>query len=150
MPGFTNYYCARSVRTGRVLGDGAALHPVVHRALKLLSEGDCERDLGELAKTCGASAAHLSRTFHRQIGVPLSRYRNSLRLARVWSNASSRRFRQLRAILQGFRQTYGRGPRLAYDKITGPKSKDPNKAPLFNMRLSEFDSRQSSHSHFEH
>jgi transcriptional regulator GlxA family with amidase domain len=30
------------------------------------------------------SEAHLSRTFHRQIGVSLTHYRNSIRLGRFW------------------------------------------------------------------
>src|SRR2546427_757952 len=76
--------CWRSQGTGKVLGDAVALHPAVGRALKLLSEGDWEHDLGRLAKACGVSEAYLSRTFSRQVGVPLSRYRNSLRLSRFW------------------------------------------------------------------
>jgi methylphosphotriester-DNA--protein-cysteine methyltransferase len=64
--------------------DAVALHPAVRRALKLLSEDVNEQDLAELAKACGTSKSYLSRTFHRQIGVPLNRYRNSLRLARFF------------------------------------------------------------------
>lgn len=69
----------------RLAGGGSAvpvsLHPVVLRALKLLNEDGREWSLGELAKASGASKSSLSRIFHRQIGVPLSRYRNSLRLS---------------------------------------------------------------------
>ena len=36
----------RSQRTGKVLGDAVALHPAVRQALKLLSEGEWEHDLG--------------------------------------------------------------------------------------------------------
>jgi methylphosphotriester-DNA--protein-cysteine methyltransferase len=60
------------------------MHPAVRRALKLLTENDEDQSLDELAKACGASKSYLSRTFHRQIGIPLSRYRNSLRMARFF------------------------------------------------------------------
>ncbi len=76
--------CWRSQRTGQVMGDAVSLHPAVHRAIKLLSEGNWHKDLAQLAKACGVSEAHLSRTFHRQVGVSLTRYRNSLRLSRFW------------------------------------------------------------------
>jgi len=69
----------------RLGGGGSAIpvsvHPVVLRALKLLNENGRTWSLGELAKASGASKSSLSRIFHRQIGVPLSRYRNSLRLS---------------------------------------------------------------------
>lgn len=70
--------------TGKATGNSVALHPAVRRALKLLSENENEQDLAELAKACGTSKSYLSRTFHKQIGVPLNRYRNSLRLARFF------------------------------------------------------------------
>lgn len=64
--------------------DAVALHPAVHRSLKLLSEDDVGQSLGMLAKDCGVSKAYLSRMFHRQIGVALNEYRNTLRLARFF------------------------------------------------------------------
>jgi AraC-like DNA-binding protein len=63
----------------------ANLHPVVRRALDCINE-DNTLDLHGLSRLCGASEAHLSRTFHQQIGVTLSRYRNSLRLSQFWEN----------------------------------------------------------------
>jgi AraC-like DNA-binding protein len=75
--------CWRSQLTGKGTRDATDLHPVVRRALKLLSEGDTAQNIGELAKACGASKAYLSRMFSRQLGVPMRRYRNSLRLSRV-------------------------------------------------------------------
>jgi len=130
--------CWRSMRTGKVLGDGVALHPVVHRALKLLSEADCERDIGELAKACGASAGHLSRTFRRQIGVPLSRYRNSLRLARFWNQrqqseqktlieaAYAAGFGSYAQFYKVFRYAHGRGPRACLTpKLRNQKPMSP-------------------------
>jgi AraC-like DNA-binding protein len=115
--------CWRSQRTGRVLGDAVALHPAVRRALKLLSEDDWEQDFDQLAKACGASEAYLSRTFHRQIGVPLSRYRNSLRLSRFWERyrqpeqktlaeaAYASGFGSYAQFYKVFTQTYGNGPK---------------------------------------
>jgi AraC-like DNA-binding protein len=76
--------CWRSQRTGKVFGQSVALHPIVRRALKLLSEAEGEQSLSQLARDCGASEAHLSRTFHNQIGVSLSQCRNSMRLSRFW------------------------------------------------------------------
>jgi AraC-like DNA-binding protein len=76
--------CWRSQRAGKVFGQSVALHPIVRRALKLLGESEGEQSLSELARACGASEAHLSRTFRNQVGVPLSRYRNSMRLSRFW------------------------------------------------------------------
>jgi hypothetical protein len=75
--------CWRSQLMGKGTRDAIDLHPVVRRALKLLSEGDTAQNIGELAKACGASKAYLSRMFSRQLGVPMRRYRNSLRLSRV-------------------------------------------------------------------
>jgi len=67
---------------GKALGADVALHPSVRRALEVLADGGDEGSLAAIARRCGASPAYLSRTFHRQIGVPLSRYRNSVLLAR--------------------------------------------------------------------
>ena len=115
--------CWRSQRTGRVLGDPVALHPAVRRALRVLSEDGWSRDLGELAEACGVSESYLSRTFRRQIGVPLSRYRNSLRLSRFWEEYRQPEQKTLAEAVYAagfgsyaqfykvFTQAYGRGPR---------------------------------------
>jgi AraC-like DNA-binding protein len=113
----------RSQRGGKVRGDAIPLHPAVGRALKLLSEGEWEADLGSLAKACGASEAHLSRTFHHEVGVPISRYRNSLRLARFWEHYRQPEkttlteamyaagFGSYAQFYKVFVKEYGRGPR---------------------------------------
>jgi AraC-like DNA-binding protein len=64
--------------------DAIALHPAVRRALKLLGEPGAKQDLETLARFSGTSVSFLSRKFHMQIGVPLNRYRNSLRLSRFF------------------------------------------------------------------
>lgn len=62
-----------------------SLHPVVRKVLELLDVEYEDQDLETLAKHCHVSAAYLSRTFAKEVGVSLSRYRNSLKLARFWS-----------------------------------------------------------------
>lgn len=113
----------RSRRTGKLLGDAVALHPTVSRALKLLSESEGRQDLATLAKSCGASECYLSRIFHRQIGVSLTRYRNSLRLSRFWEQyrqpeqktfaeaVYAAGFGSYAQFYKVFTQAYGRGPR---------------------------------------
>lgn len=76
--------CWRCHRAGRVGESAVALHPAVRRALDFLSGGGPEPGMAELARRCGVTSTHLSRLFHRQVGVPLVRYRNSLRLGRFW------------------------------------------------------------------
>jgi AraC-like DNA-binding protein len=58
------------------------LHPSVRKALTLLSKGESVNDLSRIASQCGLSNAYLSRLFRRQVGVPLTHYRNSVRLTR--------------------------------------------------------------------
>jgi len=115
--------CWRSTRTGNALGGSVALHPAVQRALRLLSEGQWEEDLGKLARACGVSESYLSRTFRRQVGVPLSRYRNSLRISRFWREyrqpvqktlaeaVYAAGFGSYAQFYKVFTQAYGRGPR---------------------------------------
>jgi methylphosphotriester-DNA--protein-cysteine methyltransferase len=76
--------CWRCQRGGQASGRAVALHPAVAKALALLSESTGGLDLGRLAVRCGASATHLSRMFARQVGVPLSGYRNAVRLERFF------------------------------------------------------------------
>jgi AraC-like DNA-binding protein len=115
--------CWRSLRTGRALGEATLLHPAVRKALKLLSEVDWGERLSDLAEQCGVSEAYLSRTFHRQIGVPLSRYRNSLRLSQFWEiyrqpgertvadAVYAAGFGSYAQFYKVFAEAYGQGPR---------------------------------------
>jgi len=116
--------CWRCQR-GRLAADGAVeLHPAVRKALELLGDGTWEEDLARLAKHCGVSEAYLSRVFARQVGVPLSRYRNSTRLGRFLELRRAARGRKTLTELayeagfgsyaQFFKiyvQAYGQGPR---------------------------------------
>ena len=98
------------------------LHPAVRKAIDWI---DRETDLnGNLIyKHCGVSESYLSRIFHKQVGVPLSRYRNSVRLGRFWEmyrnkeNANmmeaafSAGFGSYAQFFRVFREAYGNGPR---------------------------------------
>jgi methylphosphotriester-DNA--protein-cysteine methyltransferase len=115
--------CWRSKLTGKVTRDATALHSSVRRALKILSDGDSEQKLETLAKSCGASKSYLSRTFHRQVGVPINHYRNSLRLSRFFEQyqqsdqktiteaAYAAGFGSYAQFYKVFTRAYGRGPR---------------------------------------
>jgi AraC-like DNA-binding protein len=115
--------CWRYQGEGRAGGVPVALHPAVRRALRLLSEKDNGEDLQELAERCYVSKAYLSRIFHRQIGVPLTQYRNSLRLSRFFEAYGgperntltdamySAGFGSYSQFYKVFQRAYGVGPR---------------------------------------
>jgi len=115
--------CWRSRQTGSALGEAVTLHPAVARALEVLAAGEWESGQQELAKSCGVSEAYLSRVFHRQVGVPLTQYRNSLRLSRFWECYRQRDQKTITEAMYAagfgsyaqfhkvFTQAYGRGPR---------------------------------------
>lgn len=115
--------CWRCQR-GRLTPDGAVvLHPAVRQALVLLGEGAWDDDLASLADRCGVSDAYLSRVFARQVGVPLNRYRNSVRLGRfldlrragdgrtLTELAYEAGFGSYAQFFKVYRQAYGEGPR---------------------------------------
>ena len=106
-----------------MISGSISLHPAVCKALLLLNSETNEADLGLLSRRCGVSETYLSRIFHRQVGVPLSRYRNSLRLGRFWENYRhpvkktiteamySAGFGSYAQFYKVFTEAYGRGPR---------------------------------------
>lgn len=116
-------HCWDCQRKGSSTGGAVALHPAVHRSLGLLSEDDVGQDLGELAKACGVSKSYLSRIFHRQIGVALNEYRNTLRLTRFFEEYRQPQKKTIAAAVYAagfgsyaqfykvFSQAYGCGPR---------------------------------------
>jgi len=66
------------------------LHPAVRRALDLIERGAGEAEsLEALATACGVSRSFLSRSFRKQVGVSVSRYRNSVRMGRFWESRRS-------------------------------------------------------------
>jgi methylphosphotriester-DNA--protein-cysteine methyltransferase len=123
--------CWRCQQNGTAWDQEAMLHPAVRKALELLSEGEWEHDLGRLAGQCGVSKAYLSRIFGRQIGVPLNRYRNSLRLSRFWTHhrhsekkklteaAYAAGFGSYAQFHKVFTQAYGCGPRDSRRAVGG-------------------------------
>lgn len=76
--------CWRLQRAGTTRHSSVSLHPSVSRAIGVLGDDAWSGTLGQLARKCGLGETHFSRLFASQVGVPFSRYRNSLRLARFW------------------------------------------------------------------
>lgn len=72
--------CWKLFQTGGAGADPVRLHPAVRKALVLLSDHGLPLDLKALSRRCAVSESHLSRLFKEQVGVPLSHYRNSVRL----------------------------------------------------------------------
>lgn len=115
--------CWRIQSANKATEDAVSLHPAVRRALKIMSENNSEQQLAELARACGTSESYLSRTFHRQVGVPLNRYRSSLRLARFFElyrkpgrgslvdAVYASGFGSYAQFYKVFTQAYGEGPR---------------------------------------
>ena len=107
-----------AARTRRTL----VLHPAVTTALDLLGRGT-ELPLEELSRRCAATPAYLSRLFAREVGTPLTRYRQALRLEKFWNHyrrpprktmaeaAYAAGFGSYPQFYKVFRQAYGRGPR---------------------------------------
>lgn len=115
--------CWRNQQGQAAPGRDAALHPAVQRSLEILSDPDREDELPAIAQRCGVSASYLSRKFHEQIGVPLRRYRNSVRLGRFWEAyhhpknqslleaALAAGFGSYAQFYRVFTEAYGAGPR---------------------------------------
>src|SRR5690606_28227614 len=105
--------------------------PAVSRAIEILGNEHWDGSLGGLAREAGLSEAHLSRLFARQVGVPLSRYRNSLRLARFWNHyhgpvertiteaAFAAGFGSYAQFFKVFSDAYGQGPRAVHSPRSG-------------------------------
>lgn len=98
------------------------LHPAVVKALQMLT--DSESALPELAARCGVSDTYLSRLFRKQVGVPMTQYRNAHRLGRFMElhEKSPRHRTILESIYDAgfgsyaqfykvFTAAYGKGPR---------------------------------------
>jgi AraC-like DNA-binding protein len=116
-------YCWRLQRLSQGVAPSIRLHPAVHKALSILGDEPETIDMPDLARRCGVSEAHLSRTFTRQVGTPISNYRNALRLRRFWDAyhapsapsmteaAYTAGFGSYAQFYKVFARAYGRGPR---------------------------------------
>lgn len=106
------------------------LHPAVRKALKWINAESNSSNTETLAEYCGVSESYLSRLFHKQIGVPLTRYRNSVRLSHFWEAYRSKEdptvleavfeagFGSYAQFYRVFREVYGYGPREALKQST--------------------------------
>jgi AraC-like DNA-binding protein len=116
-------FCWRLQQAGRARHLPVSLHPSISKAIEILGDDAWTGSLGQLARACGLSSAHFSRMFARQVGVPLSRYRNSLRLARFWEQyrkpaqptileaVFAAGFGSYSQFYKVFADAYGQGPR---------------------------------------
>ncbi|MBN1942975.1 MAG: helix-turn-helix domain-containing protein [Phycisphaerae bacterium] len=66
-----------------------ALHPAVDKAIRLLRGDNPPHSVVELADAIGVSPTYLSRLFLRQVGLPLSQFRNQERIRRFLAMAEA-------------------------------------------------------------
>lgn len=59
---------------------GQAIHPAVEKAVRLIEENPARDSLPEIAEKTGLSPGRLSRLFKAQTGVPMTMFRNRLRI----------------------------------------------------------------------
>ena len=115
--------CWRFQSADKSIKQAGSLHPSVRRALKTLSEDTNALSLEELSKVCGTSKFHLSRIFRRQMGIPMTQYRNAMRLSRFFEQyrkidsktlaeaAYAAGFGSYAEFYKVFFKAYGRGPK---------------------------------------
>jgi len=125
--------CWRFQQAGGIEHRAIPLHPSISKAIKILGDDKSNETLKKLARQCGLSEAHFSRLFVRQVGVPLNRYRNSLRLARFWEHfRRSEQSTFLEAVYAAgfgsyaqfykvFEGVYGQGPRRYLKNLENQK-----------------------------
>lgn len=112
-----------------------SLHPAISKAIEILGNEDWSGTLGGLSRECGLSESHFSRIFAAQVGVPVNRYRNSLRLSRFWSHYRKPEQRTMTEAMyragfgsyaqfyKVFADAYGRGPRACLGRKEEPAGK---------------------------
>lgn len=98
------------------------LHPAIIKSLELMNTNEIP-SLDQIAQECAISTSYLSRLFHKEIGIPLTRYRNSVRLGLFWeAYQKPTTLTALEAVYQSgfgsysqffrvFKQIYGSSPR---------------------------------------
>lgn len=123
--------CCRLQDEYTVLNNTNKLHPSVVKVLELMSQGNM-LSLEALARECTISPAYLSRLFRKEIGISLTRYRNSVRLGMFWeAYRNPTTFTALEAVYRAgfgsysqffrvFKQTYGVSPRSFLTKTNQP------------------------------
>jgi AraC-like DNA-binding protein len=116
-------FCWRNQLASQQGNRAVPLQRSILKALDILGREEQPGNLSGLAKLCGVSPAHLSRTFQKQVGIPLNRYRNAARLERFWRlrNTPPQKTLTEAALAAGFgsyaqfykifREAHGRGPR---------------------------------------
>jgi methylphosphotriester-DNA--protein-cysteine methyltransferase len=116
--------CWRQQHEGQNAARADELHPMVLKAMHRVGSGDNE-NLTELAAACAVSKAYLSRVFARQLGVSLTRYRNSMRLRAFWSKLGEQGGRNITEAMymagfgsyaqfyKIFQEAYGESPRAS-------------------------------------
>ncbi len=136
----------------RAVARAGAEHTAVRRAKRLLRE-DCGADvtLPELAARCGVSATHLSRVFHRDVGITLAAFQLQVRveharalllagtpLARAAADAGfsdqshfTRAFRRLHGVTPA---RYAPGPRERKNVQDEPAGRAQGTAPDEHVR----------------
>jgi AraC-like DNA-binding protein len=100
------------------------LHSAVLKALDFLKKEFESESLKKLAMECGVSSAYLSRIFKQEVGVPINRYRNMMRIERFWQirNRATRHMTLSEVVYEAgfgsyaqfskiYRSTFGRCPR---------------------------------------
>ena len=118
-------------------GRAVTLHPAVRKALDLIerdaAEAPEDTGLDILAGRCAVSPSFLSRRFRAEVGVTLSRYRNSVRLGRFWEELrGAPRANLLEAVFAAgfgsyaqfyrvFKEAYGVNPRASVNGRHGKR-----------------------------
>ena len=77
-------FCWNAQLESQTARASSLLHPSICKMIELLKTEKAPLSLADLATKSGASPAHLSRIFKKELGVTLSTYRNLLRLERAW------------------------------------------------------------------
>lgn len=125
-------FCWRLQQAAQSQQRASLIHPSVSKAIALLSDNEWNGSLSKLARQCGVSEGHFSRLFASQVGVPLNRYRNSLRLSRFWDQLRkparpsimqavfAAGFGSYSQFYKVFFKAYGKGPR---EIISSPASR---------------------------
>jgi AraC-like DNA-binding protein len=108
--------CYEAIQVSTGTSDTAAVHPAIEQAIRRL-RNDPSLNGSRLAAQCGVSRARLSRLFKQQIGIPLNRYRSSLRLQHVMDAVRDGRLNLLRAALAAGFGSYAQFHRVVRSQL---------------------------------